>query len=503
MQQITKTFAGVVANDGVTLTVQASEIHALLGENGAGKSTLMHVLYGLYQPEAGDILLQGRPVRLRSPRDAMAQGIGLVAQHPLLVRRATVAENIALGLPGTPFWRPLRSVEARIRDLGERYDLVVAPRAAIWQLSAGEQQRVAILKALMHQARILILDEPTAVLTPPEIRRLFETLQQMKAAGHAIILITHKLAEVMAVADRITVLRHGRVAATMPRTAVEAQTLAGLMFGVEATSAPEHVPERPTPAPARTQRRDVMVRVEHLRVHNDHRQLALRGISFTLQRGEILGVAGVAGNGQRELVEVLTGLRQAVGGRAHIMVPRTAETPGTAAARVAHIPEERQRVGLVSALSVAENFVLRQYRQPPFRRGLFLQRRTMHRQAQQAMHDYGIVAPDVTTPAGLLSGGNMQRLILAREFFGQPQVIIASHPTYGLDAAATAHIQRLLLQQRDQGAAILLVSEDVEELLLVSDRLMVLCGGEIMGMLPTTLVDRQRLGLLMTGVRAL
>jgi simple sugar transport system ATP-binding protein len=494
MRHITKTFAGVVANDRVTLAVQAGEVHALLGENGAGKTTLMHILYGLCQPDAGEILLRGQPVRLRSPRTAMALGIGLVPQHFLLVRRHTVAENIALGLPGTRFFWPTQRLEQRLHDLGARYGLAVEPRARIWQLSVGEQQRVEILKALVRQAEILILDEPTSVLTPLEVGALFGVITRLKAEGHAVIFITHKLGEVLEIADRITVLRQGRVVATLPRAAADQPTLARLMVGRDVMLGQ---PQRQyTPgAPVLT--------VAQLSATNDRGAPALRDVSFTIHQGEILGVAGVAGNGQRELIEVLTGLRRPNAGTVHLygreITGYSAREFGTAG--VAHIPEDRHRLGIVPTMSVAENLLLRHYWRPPFANGPFLNLRAVTQFAQEAISAYDMATATPSTPARILSGGTIQRLILARELAGKPGLIVAAHPTYGLDVGATQHTHYLLLQQCQQGAAILLVSEDLEEVLWLSDRIMVLCNGAVMDLVTTATTTRQQLGLLMAGVR--
>ena len=493
LRHITKTFPGVVANDDVTLEVRGGEVHALLGENGAGKTTLMRILYGLYQPDAGDIVIRGQAVRIRSPRHAIALGVGIVPQHFLLVHGHTVAENIALGLPGRRFFLPVRQVERRLRDIGERYGLAVDPRAYVWQLSPGEQQRVEILKALLRGGDILLLDEPTGLLTPQEAHALFQVIARLRAAGHAIIFITHKLNEVMALADRVTVLRQGKVVATLPTAETDQGTLARLMVGQDIAF------ERPPP---RSAPGAVVLRLVNLWAQNDRGLPALRGLSLAVQAREILGVAGVAGNGQRELVEVLTGLRQHRSGQIQ-MLGRDIATSSVRALRdagLAHIPADRHGMGLVPTMSVAENLLLRHYHKPPFARGLFIQRRVMTQFAQQAITAYDIATPGPATPAGVLSGGNVQKLILARELAGQPRLIVAAHPTYGLDVGATAHVHHLLRQQCAQGAAIVLVSEDLEEIVQLADRIMVLCGGESMGIIPAATAERDQLGLMMAGV---
>jgi general nucleoside transport system ATP-binding protein len=384
-------------------------------------------------------------------------------------------------------------VERRLRDVGERYGLAVDPRAYVWQLSPGEQQRVEILKALLRGGDILLLDEPTGLLTPQEAHALFQVIARLRAAGHAIIFITHKLNEVMALADRVTVLRQGKVVATLPTAETDQGTLARLMVGQAIDF------ERPPP---RSAPGAVVLRLVNLWAQNDRGLPALRGLSLAVQAREILGVAGVAGNGQRELVEVLTGLRQHRSGQIQ-MLGRDIATSSVRALRdagLAHIPADRHGMGLVPTMSVAENLLLRHYHKPPFARGLFIQRRVMTQFAQQAITAYDIVTPGPATPAGVLSGGNVQKLILARELAGQPRLIVAAHPTYGLDVGATAHVHHLLRQQCAQGAAIVLVSEDLEEIVQLADRIMVLCGGESMGIIPAATAERDQLGLMMAGV---
>lgn len=495
VRNITKSFPGVLANDRISLDFRAGEVHALLGENGAGKTTLMNILYGIYQPDAGQILLDGRPVRIRSPKDAIALGIGMVPQHFLLVRRHTVAENMALALAGTRFLFPLREIEPRISEFGERYGLAVDPRAYVWQLSVSEQQRVEILKALMRGAETLMLDEPTSVLTPQEATRLFTVLRRMKEEGHAVIFITHKLEEVMAVADRVTVLRRGKIIETLPIQQADKRALARMMVGRDVEFQLQKTPV--------TAAEDVL-RVEDLWVHNDQGLAAVRGVSFTVHRGEILGIAGVAGNGQRELVEVLTGLRPCARGR---ILALGRDVTGRSAlayynAGVAHVPEERIRMAIVPRMSVAENLVLKQYRYPPFCRGPLMDLDTVMRFAQQMIAEYEIATPSARTPVRLLSGGNIQKLILARELSGQPGLVIAAHPTSGLDVRATEQIHTILLRRREEGAGVLLVSEDLDEVLTLSDRIAVMFGGEFMGIVPGAAAQRETVGLMMAGQRA-
>ena len=494
MRQITKVFPGVVANERVDFAVQAGEIHALLGENGAGKTTLMNILYGLYRPDAGEIWVQGRKVEIRSPRDAIALGIGMVHQHFKLVLPHTVAENVALGLPGTPFWAPARAVAQRLRALSERYGLPVDPDRRVWELSAGEQQRVEILKALIRGAQLLILDEPTSVLTPQEAHELFKVLRNMKAKGHGIIFISHKLDEVLEVADRITVLRRGRVVGTVLPGETTKGELARMMVGREVVF--QHTK---TACPRGAE----ALRVEGLYARNDRGLWAVKGVSFCLYQGEILGIAGIAGNGQRELVEVLTGLRRAERGKIFLLgqdvtnrSPRFLSDLGCA-----HVPEERIRLGTVPALPVEENLILKRHHRPPFCRLSFLNRRSVRAFALRAIEGYGIMTPGPRAPAKLLSGGNIQRLILARELSGKPAVVIAAHPTYGLDVGATEQIRQLLLRQRGEGAAVLLVSEDLEEIMALSDRIAVMFRGEIMGIVPAEEACPEEIGLMMAGER--
>ncbi len=496
MLRIVKRFPGVLANDHVDFELLPGEVHALLGENGAGKTTLMNILYGLYQADSGEIVLRGRTVRIRSPKDAIRLGIGMVHQHFKLVPNHTVAENVALGLRGTPFFAPARAVEARVRELGERYGLKVDPRAYVWQLSAGEQQRVEIIKALVRGADILILDEPTSVLTPQESEELFRILARMKAEGHGVIFITHKLDEVMEVADRVTVMRRGKVVETLPVGETDKAALARMMVGREVVFRLEK--EEVSPG------EEALV-VEDLWALSDRGLPAVRGVSLSVRRGEILGIAGVAGNGQRELVEVITGLRRAQRGRVSILGHEVTNRSSrvVADAGVAHVPEERLRMGIVPGMSVAENLILKKHHRPPFCRLGFLSLRRIREFARVAIQEYSIMTPGLDTPAKLLSGGNIQRLILARELSGGPSVIVAAHPTYGLDVGATEQIRQILLRERKKGAAILLISEDLEEIFSLSDRIAVIFEGEIMGILPTEEADLETVGLMMAGSKRL
>ncbi len=494
LKDITKRFPGVVANDQVTFALQPGEVHALLGENGAGKTTLMNILYGLYRPDSGEIWIKGKRVEIRSPRDAVRLGIGMVHQHFKLVRPHTVAENVALGLAGTPFWAPARVVGQKLRELSHHYGLPVDPERRVWELSAGEQQRVEILKALVRGAEVLILDEPTSVLTPQEAQELFKVLARMKAEGHGIIFISHKLDEVLSVADRITVMRRGKVVGTVQAQDTNKAELARMMVGRE-------VVFRLTKAVCRPG--EEALRAQDLYARDDRGLWALKGVSFGVCRGEILGIAGIAGNGQRELVEVLAGLRPAERGKIVLLgqdvtnrSPRLLSDLGCA-----HVPEERIRMGIVPGLPVEENLILKHHHRWPFSWRGFLQAWAIRSFAEKAVEEYGIMTPSLRTPAKLLSGGNIQRLILARELSGEPAVVIAAHPTYGLDVGAAEQIRQLLLRQREKGAAVVLVSEDLEEIMELSDRIAVMFRGEIMGVVAASEATVEEIGLMMAGER--
>ncbi len=483
-----------MANNKVYFEARSGEIHALLGENGAGKTTLMNILYGIYQPDEGEIYIEGRKVEIKSPRDALKHGIGMVHQHFMLIYPHTVTENIALGLREASFFNPAKELKTKVLELSRRYGLKVDPDAKVWQLSAGEQQRVEILKAIIRGAEILILDEPTSVLTPSEVKELFKVLRAMANEGKTIIFITHKLDEVMEISDRVTVLRRGRVVSKVETRRTNEKELARMMVGREILF---RVRKKPL------KKGKPVLQVENLYALNDKGLMALRNISFNIHEREILGVAGVAGNGQKELVETLTGLRKVLKGRVKIMGrDATNESPRKIYMEsVAHIPEERLRMGVVPNLTVAENLILREYHRPPFANGLFLDWRKVREHAEKLIDRYRIVTPSPETPVKLLSGGNIQRLILARETSGKPKLIIAAHPTYGLDVAATEQIRQLLEKQREEGAAILLVSEDLEEIISLSDRVAVMFEGEIVGVVDAKKAKVEEIGLMMAGVR--
>jgi simple sugar transport system ATP-binding protein len=496
MTGITKRFPGVLANDYVDLELHEGEVLALLGENGAGKSTLMNVLAGLYRPDEGAISVRGDLVDIQSPRDAYDLGIGMVHQNFMLVDTMTVAENVVLGLQNLSFQPELRRVKRRLSELGERYGLKVDPDAYIWQLSVGEQQRVEILKLLYRDVDILILDEPTAVLTPQEVDDLVGVLRRVVKEGKAAVFITHKLREVMMFSDRVTVLRGGKNVATRSTSETSPEELARLMVGREVLFRLEKTTcELGAP----------VLEIENLQALNDKGLPALRGVSLTVRAGEIVGIAGVAGNGQRELAEVITGLRGAIGGE--VDVNETCITDcasGNAPLRairagVSHVPEDRVEMGLVGDMSVAENLALKAYRTPELSRGPVLFPEGMKRFAQDLIDGFDITTPGPDTRVKFLSGGNLQKAILARELTACEGLLVAVHPTRGLDVGATESVRELLLQQRDEGTAVLLISEDLDELMEISDRIAVMFEGEIVGVVPTEEVDIDTVGLMMAG----
>lgn len=496
MRRIAKRFPGVLANDKIDFSAAAGEVHALLGENGAGKSTLMSILTGLYRPDDGEIFIRGRRTTFKSPRDAIDSGVGMVHQHFRLVHPFTVAENIILGLNSPRFFLKMGEIEEKIAGLSGRYGLKVDPGARIWQLSIGEQQRVEIVKMLYRGARILILDEPTAILTPREAGELFGNMRRMAENGHAVIFITHKLREVMAVADRVTVLRGGRVVATVAGKNTSEAELARMMVGREIAA-----PARPWQIETAEPGRQPVLELQNIHASGDKGNQALQGISLALLGGEILGVAGVAGNGQRELAEVITGLRTSSRGRVLIegkdltnAGPRQIIDAG-----VSHVPEDRLGMGLVPNLGVVDNIILKQYRQPAFGRRWFLNLSAARERARRLVEEFGVKTPSLDFPVRLLSGGNLQRLLLAREISAEPRMVLAVHPTRGLDIGGTETVHRMLLAQRAAGVAILLISEDLDEILGLSDRLAVLYEGRIVGIVPTEGADLEEIGLMMAG----
>ena len=495
MRGITKRFPGVLANDHIDFSCRVGEVHALLGENGAGKSTLMNVLAGLYKPEAGEILINGERVLLNSPQDAIAHGIGMVHQHFMLVPSHSVAENMVLGLSQPRFFLNLQTVEEQVKALGEQYGLSVNPRARIWELSVGEQQRVEVLKMLFRGAKVLIMDEPTAVLTPQEVNTLFKTLRDMTEHGHTIVFISHKLDEVAAIADRVTVLRRGAVTASgvSAKGATKAQ-LAKLMVGRDVLFLVQKTKAQPG---------EVVLAVDNLCAENDRGLPALRDVSLQVCAGEILGIAGVAGNGQRELAEVLTGLHKATSGKALFGdIPLDSHTDWMEVGqKLAHIPEDRAAVGSVPALGIGDNLILKCFNRPPIAQGWSINSSAVRENGVRLVDQYKISTPSVDTPVRMLSGGNLQKVILARETSGQPKLMVAVHPTRGLDVGAIEGIHKLLIELRDRGTAILLISEELDELFSLADRIAVMYEGQIVG---ETLPDRENLeavGLMMAGTK--
>ncbi len=495
LRHITKRYPGVVASDDVSFDLRRGEVHALLGENGAGKSTLMNVLYGLTTPDEGEILVHGRPVRIGSPSDAIALGIGMVHQHFMLVPVMTVAENIVLAVE--PSHGPLldsRQAEARVRAISDRFGLAVDPGALVEDITVGMQQRVEILKALYRGADILILDEPTAVLTPQEAGELVEILRSLTAQGTSVIFITHKLNEVLDIADRVTVLRRGRYIATEPTAGATEQSLARFMVGREVVLAVEKPPGRPA---------QPRLEVHDLVVHDDRGLEAVRGLSLTVRAGEIVGIAGVDGNGQAELIDTIAGLRAPTSGTITAdgrditgASPREVLDAG-----VGHIPTDRQHRGLVMDFSLAENMVLHDFDKPPAARNGWMFPRRIEAATAPLLEEFDVRGGGVRAYANSLSGGNQQKVIIAREVSRDPAVLVASQPTRGLDVGAIEYVHRRLVAERDEGRAILLVSLELEEVLSLADRILVIYEGRIVAEFPPG-VDRERLGEAMLGVGA-
>ena len=496
LRGIAKYFPGVIANADVDLEVRRGEIHALLGENGAGKSTLMNILTGIYQPDAGEIIIDGYAVTFNSPLDAIAAGIGMVHQHFKLVQAFTVAENVHLGWRDTPPRASAAQLEARTRALAERFNLAVRPDARISELSAGEQQRVEILRVLARDARVLILDEPTAVLTPAEAGELFKALREFRAGGNAVISISHKLDEVLEISDRITILRGGRRVAVENAADCTHRQLAKLMVGREIVLGDYRNRAAESAAPKRN-----VLSMKSVSALDDDSRPALTDVTLEVGAGEILGIAGVAGNGQRELSEVLTGLRPVTRGSIEIDGALVdAIDPALFIRRgIGHIPEDRLRSGLAPSLSVTDNAVMREYEAPPVSRGLLFAPRAAERLAHEIAEAADVAVPDFGMPVRNLSGGNQQRLVARREMRIASKVLVAAYPSRGLDVGAINTMLRYFVEMRDRGAAVILISEEHEELLNLSDRIAVLYEGRIMGDFPAQNANLETIGLLMGG----
>jgi general nucleoside transport system ATP-binding protein len=494
LRDITKRFPGVVACDGVDLSVESGEVHALLGENGAGKSTLMNILFGLYRPDEGEILLDGERLVARSPADAIAAGIGMVHQHFMLVPVFTVAENVMLGVEPTGPLGRLDRAEARRRvaELSDRYGLAVDPDATVEDLPVGVQQRVEILKALYRDARCLILDEPTAVLTPTEIDELMSIIRQLAEGGRAVIFISHKLREVVTVADRISVLRGGRIVGRTTPAEADEQALASLMVGRDVQLVVDKGPAEPG--------RPVL-EVSDVAVRDDRGHRVVDGVSFTVRAGEILAVAGVQGNGQTELIEAICGLRPPDAGTIRLDGSDvTGEGPDHLfRAGLAHVPEDRQRDGLVGSFPVASNLVLNQIRDRRFSRRGRIDRRAVRRHAADLVDEFDVRTPSIDAAASTLSGGNQQKVIIAREFFHGDRLLVLSQPTRGLDVGSIQYIHRQVVAKRDEGAAVLLNSSELDEVLALADRIAVIYRGRIVGVVDRADANRELIGLLMAG----
>ncbi len=491
LRHVSKAFYGVLANDDVDLDLRSGEVHALLGENGAGKSTLCSVLAGLYRPDGGEILVDGERKEFHSPRDALASGIGMVYQHFRLVDTFTVAENLSLGHPALGLRLSQRRIEREAAEISERFGMAVDPRARIYELSVGEQQRVEILKLLHRGVRVLILDEPTAVLTPQETEVLFRSVRAMRDEGRVVVFVSHKLREVLRVSDRVTILRNGCRVSQLLTSDAKPGDLAKLMVGRD-VQPPGAVSARLGPT---------SLSIEALRVIAEDGHEAVRDVNLEVRVGEIVGIAGVAGNGQRELAEAIAGIRKVAQGR--IVMNGRDLTHASVNDRIRHglafVPEDRLEIGVAAGLSLEENLTLKTYPRPPFSRGPIIRKREIRRFAEDLRQRFDIRGARPGLPVSLLSGGNLQRAILAREIANRPNVLLAASPTRGLDVGAAEFVQRLLLEQRGEGTAILLISEDLDELQILSDRVFVMYEGRMVGEVQAGRFDTERVGLMMAG----
>ena len=492
MINISKSFHGVRANDNINVKVSSGEILGLLGENGAGKTTLMNILYGIYQPDAGEIRINGHRISIDSPKASIDHGIGMVHQHFMLVQNHTVIENIALGYAHSPWLFPQKKIRQRIVSFSEKFNFDIDPEKKVWQLSAGEQQRVEIIKALINGAGLLILDEPTSVLTPQETRDFFQVLEKMRKDGQMIILISHKLDEIKRLCDRVTVLRKGQVVGHADAGQLDKRALARMMIGRDVifSFSREKMP-----------RKEKVLEVADVRVNGDKGYPVVNGISFEVYRNEIFGIAGVSGNGQRELVEAITGLRTVTHGQIRIndiditnQSARKIHNTG-----VSHVPEERIRFGIAPNLFLYENAILKQHHQKKFSRRAFLAYGRIKAHTRQLIKDFQVATPSINVQTKNLSGGNIQKLILGREIADKPDLLVASHPTYGLDVGATEYLRNQLLKRRTDGGAVLLVSEDLDEIFELCDRIAVIFQGHFMGILESDDPRIADIGMMMAG----
>ena len=494
MQNITKRFPGVLANDRASFQLQRGEIHVLLGENGAGKTTLMNILYGLLQPDEGEIRINGEAVRIHSPLDALAHGVGMVHQHFMLVPNMMVAENVAIGKePRKGPFLNLEQVSRRIRELSQEFGLDLDPNRYIWQLSAGEQQRVEIFKVLYRGADILILDEPTSVLSPPEIEALFKILRSFVKAGKSIILITHKLNEVLSISDRVTVMRRGQVQGTVQTDQIDKKQLANMLVG--------HDVVLPV-ARQQAVRETVVASLRRVQVQGDYGKPAVSGFDLDLHAGEIVGIAGVDGNGQSELVEAIVGLRKISAGTLTIGGRDLTDSPAWKRidAGLRYVPADRKRRGVVPDLSIADNAAIKNYRMAPYSKRGVLQPEAIRKFAGRLVEEYDIRCESINTQVGTLSGGNMQKLLLAREASENSALLVVEHPAQGLDIGAIEFVRKALLDKRDEGTAILLVSADMDEVLELSDRVVVMYEGAAVQECRHEEINREAIGLAMAGL---
>ena len=496
MRGVSKRFGEVLANNGVSLAIPDQSIHAIIGENGAGKSTCMNILYGFYTADEGEILIDGQPRAIAGPADAIKLGLGMVHQHFMLVEPLTVTENIILGAePTAGLSIDYARARSRVRELSKQYGLKIDPDATVASLSVGQQQRVEILKTLYRGARILILDEPTAVLTPQEVAEMFAILRGLREQGKTIIIITHKLAEVLALSDNITVMRDGKVVGNLPTSEATAEALARLMVGREVLLRVQKDLAKPG---------ETVLEVRGLTLRGAEGNALLDDVSFDVRGGETLGIAGVEGNGQTELIEILAGLREATSGEVLVdgisiidLNPRERKQRG-----IAHIPEDRHRRGLLLSFDLSGNSILGVHREPPISGPMLLNGDVIVRRAQRLVDEYDVRPPNIALPARALSGGNQQKLIVAREFDIKPKLVLVAQPTRGVDIGATEFIHRKLIELRDAGAAVLLVSAELDEVLSLSDRVVVIYGGRIVGEVDPTSVSEEEIGLMMTGGQA-